>query len=282
MLWVGHHYGLLVTGFPRTFWTATKVHLRTTHQENKGEAFYLSVSVSHCSQEHHRALTPLLLKTASIPIGGCHHDVREVHGEKWERGALRLPLHEAGLSLHRTGCQTVAGIKGLRWFEGGCPAEPYWRIATFIIPLLGWQRKASTIITVGEQSSKLPFFSCLAVKQMVTWSHFAKLLVPFLTPFSSHCPILQLQDVALTQNLHFKEFSRQLKAGWLFFFLFLSFSYFCGMKWKNIIGLLDGCVGTISCLPNCGREVIQPFWTAILMQSVLICNQIKMHKLAFG
>lgn len=53
----------------------------------------------------------------------------------------------------------------------------------------------------------------------------------------------------------------------------LSF-FVCGTKWRNIIGRLDGCMDTISCLSNCGKKIIQPFWTAILTQSVLICNQI--------
>lgn len=83
--WVGHHYGLLDP--PESSWIPTKVHLRTIHQENKEGHFIYEFLSPITHEKHHRALTPMHLRAASIPIGGHRHGVREscggVRGECW-------------------------------------------------------------------------------------------------------------------------------------------------------------------------------------------------------
>lgn len=74
----------------------------------------------------------------------------EVHGEKPARRVLRWPLHGAGLSLPRTRCHRVAGLKGLRWFEvvspQGCPYRD-WKSPLFHsgFPREDWGRHQPTV-----------------------------------------------------------------------------------------------------------------------------------------
>ena len=124
-------YRLLAS--PEPSWTHTEVHIRAILQESKRGLFHVSVSVSSWGAPRSHWLLCIWGVPDVIKSEGSL--VRNRRGEHLGRPYMKL------VAVCRTGCNTIAGVNGLRWSEADkeCPAEPWWKIINFILP--HWDNK---------------------------------------------------------------------------------------------------------------------------------------------